>query len=79
MSHQKYQACIDSCIQCAQACEHCANACLSEADVQAMANCVRLDKDCAAFCWLTAAFMAQRSGFDTEVCRLCAIVCDAPI
>ncbi|MBA4066893.1 MAG: four-helix bundle copper-binding protein [Isosphaera sp.] len=38
--------------------------------------CVRLDQDCAAICWTAAAFMGRRSEFDTEMCQLCASVCD---
>lgn len=77
MAHQEYQACIEACVRCAQECENCANACLFEPDAKAMAGCIRLDKDCAAICWLTAAFMSRRSEFDTDVCRLCAAVCEA--
>lgn len=76
MSHQQFQSCLDACVRCAQACEHCATACLAEPEVGAMAKCIRLDKDCAAVCWLAAAFLSRRSEFDTEVCRLCASVCD---
>lgn len=77
MTHRDYQSCIDACVRCAQACEHTANACLAEPDGRAMAECVRLARDCAAVCWLAAAFMSRRSEFDTDVCRLCAAVCTA--
>lgn len=77
MTHQDYQACIDACVRCAQECEHCAAACLGEPDVKTMTECVRLARDCAAVCWLAAAFMSRRSEFDTDVCRLCAAVCQA--
>lgn len=77
MTHRDYQSGIDACVRCAQACEHTANACLAEPDGRAMAECVRLARDCAAVCWLAAAFMGRRSEFDTDVCRLCAAVCTA--
>jgi hypothetical protein len=77
MSHQEFQSCIDACVQCAQECEHCVTACLGESDVQNMAACIRLDRDCAAICWTAVAFMSRRSEFDAEVCRLCASVCAA--
>ena len=77
MAHQEFQSCIEACAQCAQVCEHCANACLFEPDANVMTACIRLDRDCAAICWLAAAFMSRRSEFDTDVCRLCAAVCDA--
>jgi hypothetical protein len=57
--------------------EHCANACLGEPDVQKMAECIRLDRGCAALCWEASAFMSRDSRFIAEVCRLCAEVCDA--
>src|SRR5204863_5070823 len=57
MPHERFQSCIDACVQCAEACEHCADACLHEEDVTALADCVRLDRDCAEVCWLAAAFM----------------------
>lgn len=75
MAHREYQSCIEACVRCAQECEHCANACLGEPDVKTMAVCIRLDRDCAAICWLAAAFMSRRSEFDTDICRLCASVC----
>lgn len=77
MAHQEYQSGIDACVRSAQACEHCANARLFEPDANALAACIRLARDCAAVCWLTASLMSRRSEFDTDVCRLCAAVCDA--
>ena len=55
VAHAQHQPCIDACVRCAQECEHCADACLSESDVKMMAECARLDRDCAAACWLAAA------------------------
>jgi hypothetical protein len=51
MSHQEWQTCMEACVRCAEACEHCADACLNEPDVAAMAECIRLDRDCAESCW----------------------------
>ncbi|MCE9566485.1 MAG: four-helix bundle copper-binding protein [Planctomycetes bacterium] len=77
MSHQEFQICLEACITCARECEQCATACLSEPDVQNLAACIRLDRDCADACWLAAGFMSRLSEFDTEACRLCALVCNA--
>lgn len=77
MAHEQFKTCIDECARCAQECELCATACLSEPDVKALAECIRLNRDCAAVCWLAASFLSRRSEFDTDVCRLCAAVCDA--
>jgi hypothetical protein len=51
MAHEQYRSCIEACARCAQECEHCASACLEEDDLRALAECVRLDRDCAALCW----------------------------
>jgi len=56
---------------------HCANACLGEKDVKMMAECIRLDPDCAEICWMSAGFMSRGSQFAADLCRLCAEVCDA--
>jgi hypothetical protein len=42
-----------------------------------MANCIRLDHDCAEMCLLATAFMSRGSHFAADLCRLCAEVCDA--
>jgi len=56
---QQYQSCIDACNMCADACDYCSSACLQEYDVKMMAECIRLDMDCAAICRMAAAYMAQ--------------------
>lgn len=54
-----------------------AYACLSERDVAAMAECIRLDHDCAELCRLAVGLMSRGSRFSVEACRLCAEICDA--
>jgi hypothetical protein len=77
MSHEEHRSCIEACVRCAQECEHCADACLGEDNVREMAECIRLDKDCAEICWSAAGFMSRGSHFIHEVCRVCADICDA--
>lgn len=77
MAHQSFQTCIDACNACADACDHCATACLAEPDVKMMAECIRLDMDCAAICRLAAGYIARDSKFAIELCELCADVCEA--
>ena len=72
----KLQACLDACLTCLAACEHCATACLAEPDVGMMAQCVRLDRDCADACALTARLLMRSSGLHPEACRLCAVACE---
>lgn len=77
MAHDEYHSCIDACVNCSQECEHCANACLGERDVKTMAECIRLDKDCAEICWSAAGYMSRDSQFSQQVCTICAEICDA--
>lgn len=76
MTHQHFQSCIEACTQCALACEHCAEACLNELNVSDMSECIRLDRDCAAICWLASSFMSRDSKFAHEVCAICADICE---
>jgi hypothetical protein len=77
MAHQQHQSCIEACTACAQECEHCADACLRESNVGKMAECIRLDRDCAEACWGAAAFMSRGSQFAQDFCRVCAEICEA--
>jgi hypothetical protein len=76
MSYQKYQKCIEACVACAEACEYCATRCLGEENIKKMVECIRLDRDCAEICWLTAAFMRRDSEYARELCLLSADICD---
>jgi hypothetical protein len=77
MSHREFQSCIDACSACAQACEHCSVACLGEREVAKLAECIRLDLDCAELCWSAASHMSRDSQFAAAVCAVCADACDA--
>ena len=68
--------------ECASACHHCSTACLEEYDVKMMANCIKLDLDCAAICEISAAFVSRNSEHAknllqecVEICNKCAIEC----
>lgn len=62
---------------CIASCEYCATACLSEQDVKMMAGCIRLDRDCADICALTARFVARSSAYATHLLTVCAEICKA--
>jgi len=64
LAPQQYQACIEACQDCAVSCDACANACLHEQDVQMMARCIELDRDCAKLCYTAVSFY----GFGQWVC-----------
>jgi hypothetical protein len=66
---------IQKLAQCASACEWCLDACLSEDDVKMLARCIRLDRDCAKICHLTASLAASHSPFATKMVKLCEEVC----
>src|ERR1700681_4968379 len=70
MEPQRYQSCIEACNTCADACDYCSIACLQEDDVKMMAECIRLDLDCAAICRLAAAYIARE--YAGNVCNVCA-------
>lgn len=67
--------CIATCYRCAAACDHCAVACLAEENVAQMAQCIKLDMDCADACRFTAATMARNSECATTISRMCAEIC----
>jgi hypothetical protein len=77
MTSQQMESCIRACNACADACDMCSTACLAEPDVEMMADCIKLDLDCAAICRLAAGFMARGSARAKDVCRVCAAICDA--
>jgi hypothetical protein len=77
MAHHESQSCIDAGFRCAQECAHCAEACLEEDDVTMMAECIRLDQDCAEICWTASAFMSRGSQFAHDICSVGTDVCEA--
>src|SRR5882757_7108933 len=77
MSRADHESCIEACIACARACEECLAACLRESHVAMMAECIRLDRDCAELCWMAAALLQRDSQFAHDLCGLCAEVCRA--
>lgn len=77
MPHQAFESCIEACNECAVVCDHCAVSCLQEQDPNSMADCIRLDMDCAEICRTTTAFMSRGSTLAAQVCQMCAEVCSA--
>jgi len=77
MSHHNHKACIATCIDCVEECHHCANSCLEEKDVKALAHCIRLDYECAAYCLVAINAMASKSAFAQQICAVCADICEA--
>ena len=71
------QSQIDALNACIAACEHCSTACLQEADVQMMAPCIGLTRDCADVCALTARLVARGSEHAEHLLKECAEICRA--
>lgn len=65
----KFENCLRACNACADACDSCATACLKEQDVATIAECIRLDMDCAAICRLAAGYMARGSARARDICK----------
>ncbi|HEY4106068.1 MAG TPA: four-helix bundle copper-binding protein [Polyangiaceae bacterium] len=79
---QEHASLLTVAARCADACEQCAAACLAEEDVKQMADCIKLDGDCADLCRLVAAFAARGSSFTlllsavlADLCKLCCAEC----
>ena len=77
MTNQKYQTCIDACIECATVCNHCAVSCLEEKEVEHLVKCIRLNLECAVICRGAAELMSLDSRYSKEICQLCATICNA--
>jgi hypothetical protein len=61
--------------RCAAECEMCMDACLDEEDVKSMVQCIRLDRDCAKICYLTAGFVASHSPHTAHIISECEELC----
>lgn len=77
MAHQKNKGLLQKLSYCQSACEHCADACLSEDSIAKLAECIRLDRDCADICNLAIKFVSRGSERATSVLEECADICDA--
>ncbi|TVP88673.1 MAG: four-helix bundle copper-binding protein [Alkalicoccus sp.] len=63
--------------ECMEACNHCYDACLQEEDVNMMANCIRLDRECADICGFTEQALQRDTPFLEELLQVCETVCKA--
>jgi len=77
MGHESNNPLIQALTECAAACNHCASACLDQEDVEMMAECIKLDIDCAEICSLLAAFIARNSDYANDLLEPCITICNA--
>lgn len=71
---------IEEAFTCAQACIACADACLAEKAMVDLAQCIRLNADCADTCETLGRLASRRTGLNKDVLRgaieVCAMACD---
>ncbi|RWZ60570.1 four-helix bundle copper-binding protein [Halobacillus fulvus] len=77
MAHEKYQSVIEALHRCMEACNHCYDACLKEEDVKHMADCIRLDRECADMCGFLEQALVRNTPFASELAEVCAKICQA--
>ncbi|KAA5542003.1 four-helix bundle copper-binding protein [Adhaeribacter rhizoryzae] len=80
MENHNHQQLIEKLLNCANTCEICFSHCLSEGGM--MANCAKLDRDCADSCRHAIALLQSQSVIGhqylvlcEEICRKCAEEC----
>lgn len=77
MAHEQHQQLLKTLHECMEACNHCFDACLKETDVKMMADCIRLDRECADMCAYLEQAITRNSAFVKELAGVCATICEA--
>ncbi|KKK33387.1 ferredoxin [Salinicoccus sediminis] len=77
MSHEQNRNLIQTLHECAEACNHCYDACLKEENVKMMAECIRLDRECADICSYLEHALTRNTPFGSELAAVCAEICEA--
>ncbi|SEA40769.1 protein of unknown function [Thalassobacillus cyri] len=75
MSHEKYASVIEVLHECMEACNHCYTSCLQEDNVKEMAECIRLDRECADICAFFEQSLTRDTPYVQELAQLCAKAC----
>jgi hypothetical protein len=77
LQNSKWHSCIEACIRCAEAYEFYATSDLKEQDVEMMATCAPISRECASVCRTSVSLMSMGSRFAKQYCNLCADFCEA--
>lgn len=77
MAQAQHQELLQALHECMMACNYCYNACLQEEDFHMMAECIRLDRECADFCGYLEQAIARGTPFLRELAAVCAAICEA--
>ena len=71
--------CIQACLDCARLWNTCGDDMIGmphETEQDLMTRCIRLCRDCADICLLSAQWMGRTSAFAVRMCAWCAEVCE---
>lgn len=74
---QRNRVFFDKVADCQRACNMCFDACLKEENVKMMAECIRLDRECADLCGIALDFAGRDSIAAKDLIALCGKVCEA--
>lgn len=77
--NQEMKDCMAVCLSCAHICNRCGDDMIgmeAHHNARLTNRCIRLCRDCADICMLTAQWMGRMSLLSSHLCRLCAEVCD---
>lgn len=75
MAHEHPQQLLETLHECMAACNHCFDACLKEDEVKMMAECIRLDRECADMCAYLEQAITRNSPFVSQLAKVCAEIC----
>ena len=73
MNHAVQQRLTD----CILACNHCFDTCLNEEPAGQMADCIRLDRECADICSLLLQAITRNSSNVAVLAKACQEICEA--
>ncbi len=77
VAHEQHAELLKVLHECMTECNHCFDACLKEDDVKMMAECIRLDRECADICGYLEQAISRNSPFVKELAQVCATICEA--
>lgn len=66
---------IEALYRCADACEHSAHISLDEPDLDYLLDNIKIQRDCADICLLTARMLSKGSIYVRDLVELCITVC----
>lgn len=78
-STKPYEDAISACQTCANICNACSDDMIgmeSHDNRELMARCIRLCRECADICSLSASWMSRSSLLSGQICQWCAEVCN---